>query len=173
MEVYGVVQEGDPVLRKTASQVPIDEISSAHIQGVLLRMKETLEKQPDGVALAAPQIGESVRIFIVAKSAYGETKKHTPLVFINPVITKTSRTKKWVDEGCLSVRWKYGQAHRATRATIEAYDETGAQFSYGGSGLIAQIFQHETDHLDGILFHDHARDVTELTPEEIERIHEH
>ena len=71
------------------------------------------------------------------------------------------------EEGCLSVRWKYGKVKRAQKATISALDENGKQFERGASGILAQVFQHETDHLDGKLFIDLARDVHDLPPEEI------
>jgi peptide deformylase len=62
------------------------------------------------------------------------------------------------------VRWLYGKTYRSKKATVEAYDENGRKFKMGGSGLLAQIFQHETDHLNGILFIDHAKDVKEELP---------
>jgi peptide deformylase len=68
-------------------------------------------------------------------------------------------------EGCLSVRWLYGDVERSTQATVTAYDEHGESFVRGASGLLAQIFQHEIDHLDGILFIDKAHNLEEVTPE--------
>jgi peptide deformylase len=68
-------------------------------------------------------------------------------------------------EGCLSVRWLYGNVLRSTKASIEAYDEFGNKFTRGGSGLLAQIFQHETDHLNGVLFIDTAEDVEDMPPD--------
>ncbi|MBI3888666.1 peptide deformylase [Candidatus Nomurabacteria bacterium] len=85
-------------------------------------------------------------------------------MFINPKISKLSRDKVWVPEGCLSVRWLYGKTYRSTKATIAAYNENGKKFTRGASGLLAQIFQHETDHLNGILFIDHAIDIKEELP---------
>ena len=70
-----------------------------------------------------------------------------------------------MDEGCLSVRWWYGGVERAEKTTIHAYDESGARFTRGASGLLAQIFQHETDHLDGVLFTDKAKGLREELPE--------
>ena len=67
-------------------------------------------------------------------------------------------------EGCLSVRWLYGKVSRATRASVRAYDEHGEPFTRGASGLLAEIFQHEVDHLDGILFIDKARDIRDIPP---------
>jgi peptide deformylase len=66
------------------------------------------------------------------------------------------------------VRWVYGKTRRSLLCTIEAYDIDGNKFTYGGTGLIAHIFQHETDHLDGVLFIDHGFDFEEFTEEEIQ-----
>jgi peptide deformylase len=91
-------------------------------------------------------------------------------VFINPQITKFSKEKKWMEgEGCLSVRWVYGKVERATKVTLRAYDEYGNVFERGASGLLAHIFQHEVDHLDGILFIDKAKDLEEADPEEVQK----
>ena len=73
--------------------------------------------------------------------------------------------KDWLVEGCLSVRWLYGSTHRSRKATITAYDEKGKKFQRGAAGLLAQIFQHETDHLKGVLFIDHAKDIKEELPQ--------
>ncbi|MBP6925772.1 MAG: peptide deformylase [Candidatus Pacebacteria bacterium] len=163
-----IVQKGDPVLRKKAAEVSLENITSPAVQKEITLMHQALATQHDGVALAAPQIGISKRIFVVAQKAY-RTYTDQPLVFINPVIVKASKAKSWRDEGCLSVRWWYGKTHRHTQATVEAYNEHGEKFQLGGSGLVAQIFQHEIDHLDGILFDDHAKDLGEYTHEEVEQ----
>lgn len=169
-----IVQSEEAVLRQRAKEVLIRDISSKKIQEVIREMKKALMSQDDGVAIAAPQIGESLRIFIVSGRAfdievgvYNEDDKRPispDLVCINPVITKLSRDKADMDEGCLSVRYLYGKVKRAKKATVTAYDEYAKKFTRGGSGLIAQIFQHETDHLEGILFIDKARDVINLPP---------
>lgn len=166
-----IVQNGDPVLRAVAKTVPVKDISSAKVQKVITSMKEALSSQDDGVAIAAPQIGHSLRIFVVSGKIFddrwkrgegipdGEATEHEDMVFINPVITKTSKTKRWMHEGCLSVRPLWGEVNRSTHASIEAYDASGKKFSRGAGGLLAHIFQHETDHLDGVLFIDKARNV--------------
>ena len=138
-------------------------------------MSEALAKEDDGVALAAPQIAVPYQIFIIAGKIFSpdfrsETKDNKKssepdLIFINPQITKISKTKKEMEEGCLSVRWKYGLVKRANKATVEAYDINGKKFSRSGSGLVAQIFQHEMDHLSGILFTDKAKDIQDYKPE--------
>jgi peptide deformylase len=167
-----VVQEGADVLRKTSPAIPLEDITTDAIQNILHLMKKVLKSQRDGVALAAPQVGISKRIFIVAPKAYDSyTNQH--LVFINPKILRTSSDLEWMDEGCLSVRWRYGKTSRYTKATVQAYDEQGNVFQASGSGLLAQVFQHEIDHLDGILFHDHAKDLHVLTDEEQDKVINH
>ena len=75
-----------------------------------------------------------------------------------------------MEEGCLSVRWLYGKVKRSVRVTLSAQDDTGKKIERGASGLLAQIFQHEVDHLDGVLFIDKASDVWEMTEEEIKEL---
>lgn len=174
-----IVQKQDPVLRKIAKEVPIKDITSPQVQKVIRDMKEALNSQDDGVAIAAPQIGVSLRIFVVSGKAFAydkedqkgdggdsKKKKKAPpdVAFINPEIIKISKKKYIVPEGCLSCRWLYGKTVRADKARVKAYDEKGKPFEYGGSELMAQIFQHETDHLNGILFIDHAMDLQEMPP---------
>jgi peptide deformylase len=133
-------------------------------------MKSALSTQKDGVAIAAPQIGESLRMFLVSdhvmKLADKEYKSlGKDIIFINPKITKLSKEKYEAEEGCLSVRWKYGKVERSVKATVKGYNELGEKVERGASGLLAQVFQHETEHLDGILFIDKAYDVQDLPPE--------
>lgn len=176
-----IVQTGDPVLREIAKEVPIDEITSPKIQKVISDMITSLNSQNDGVAIAAPQIGVSLRIFVISGKIFDEDfirgqgnidgnlykkARHKELVFINPVIKKMSKDKKLMSEGCLSVRPVYGKVRRATRVTVEAYNEKGKKFTKDGTGLLAHAFQHEYDHLDGILFIDKAKDMHESSPED-------
>jgi len=174
---HSVAGGDEKVLRKETKEIPIKEITTLKIQKVLKEMSAALKSQSDGVAIAAPQIGYPLRIFVVAGKifhkdfAYQDKFDKIPeseipkdLVFINPVISKLSREKEWVPEGCLSVRWLYGQTHRSKKATVTAYDANGKKFTRGASGLLAQIFQHETDHLHGILFIDHAVNIKEELP---------
>lgn len=182
-----IIQKENKVLRKVAQDVKLEDIQSPKIKNILKEMSQSLKSQDDGVAIAAPQIGYSVRIFLVSGKVFEKDfikeredrisgkqkinevtkieKELKDLVFINPVISKLSKEKYWVPEGCLSVRWLYGKTYRSKKAIVVAYDENGKKFQMGGSGLLAQIFQHETDHLNGILFIDHAKDVKEEHPE--------
>lgn len=176
-----IVQQDSPVLRQIARKVEDKEFGSPALTDTIKRMNAALDSQDDGVAIAAPQIGESIRMFIVSKKAFAfeieektDEKKVTRnenkllaknKVFINPQITRQSKETQEMEEGCLSVRFLYGSVKRKTKVTVEAYDETGKKFTYHGSKLVAEIFQHEIDHLDGILFIDKATDVRELLPE--------
>ena len=154
-----IIQEPHKTLRDKAEIVT--NFGSPELFKLLDDMKVALDSQDDGVALAAPQINISKRIFIVSPKAYHEDSEKM-FVFINPEIVKKSNDKKAMDEGCLSVRHMYGRTKRATRTTVSAYDEKGNKFTMEGRGLLSQIFQHEIDHLDGILFIDHATDLEEL-----------
>lgn len=177
----------NPALREKAREVSVDEIASPHIQTLIADMKHLLAKEKYGVALAAPQVGEAVRLFIVAGSALRRRTKaagtHThendegvleieeseaaaeDMVCINPVITKVSKDTKNKHEGCLSVRGYWGRVPRAEKASIRAYDAQGRVFTRGASGFLAHIFQHEMDHLEGILYTDKAVELYEDSDE--------
>lgn len=161
-----IIQTGQSVLRGQAAPVLVDQISKAKIQNLLAKMKSILASREDGAALAAPQIGVPLRIFIVSKRIFEDgseklpTKlKHQDLVFINPILIKVSKKKKKLEEGCLSVQGIFGKIERADKAQVEAYNEQSQKIAYSASGLLAQIFQHEIDHLNGILFTDKAEDL--------------
>jgi len=161
-----IVQNGHPTLREEAALVTEKEFGTDELRAHITDMNTALETQADGVALAAPQIALSKQIFVVSPKALRDDKHHVdlPLTYINPTITKQSRDRKKMDEGCLSVRPLYGKVRRSSRATVTAQDIDGNHFTVEGRGLIAQIFQHETDHLHGILFIDKATDVVTLDP---------
>ena len=164
-----IVQQGAPVLREVAEYIKTDDIGSPDIQSVIKEMHASLATQKDGVALAAPQIGESLQIFIVAPFIFDHPKDRN-LVYINPQIINHSKKTKWLEEGCLSCRWKIGQVERSMEVTIRAYNEKGEMFEETADGLLGHIFQHETDHLHGTLFVDKARDLRDMTEEEIKEV---
>lgn len=167
--IIQITDEAHNPLRAHSRAVTKEEFNSIYLRDVITSMKQALARESDGVAIAASQIAIPLRIFVVAPSSYEETAKHKPLVFINPTIIKRSKKTAIMQEGCLSVRWIYGKTKRSVACTIEAYDEDGVKFTYGGQGLLAHIFQHETDHLDGVLFIDHGFDFEEYTEEEIRK----
>lgn len=157
-----VVQAGASVLRERAKPVLKKEFNTSALCTLIASMSKTLAGEQFGVAIAAPQVGVSKRLFVVAGRVFKEegedTNSHTPpdRVFINPEIIRLSRKKKEMSEGCLSVRGKYGTVLRHEKASVRAYDEKGILFTYHGTGLLAHIFQHECDHLEGILYIDKA-----------------
>lgn len=167
------------MLRQEAKEVPVDKIKSSKIQELILQMKETLRNTNDGVGLAAPQVGESLRIFLVSEEAEyvdnknkgdtntrihpNDTNEDGPehrkrewkyFVYINPVVKKISKNKVEYPEGCLSVPGQFGFVKRSEKITAEAYDETGKKFIRGASKFFARVIQHELDHLNGVLFID-------------------
>lgn len=170
-----IIQKDDPILRRIAKDVSLNDIGGEKLNKIIHEMAATLDKCDDGVALAAPQIGISERIFVVSpktflleqecdvtEEAIATSKRTNKLVYINPIISKRSSKKAILDEGCLSVRGTFGKIKRHEKVTITAYDENRAKFTRGASGLLAEIFQHETDHLDGKLFIDTATDLIKL-----------
>ena len=181
-----IVTEDHPALRMASVAIPENEIKGEYIQNLISHMSKILSTQNDGVGLAAPQVGVPIQLFIVSgrvflndedrekvMNANKAKKKHgiiipKDLVCINPEITKMSKEKRWMEgEGCLSVRWFYGKVQRSPRVTLRAFDDKGVPFTRGASGLLAHIFQHEVDHLNGILFIDKAKDVKEFDPEDV------
>ncbi|MFA6414805.1 MAG: peptide deformylase [Candidatus Paceibacterota bacterium] len=165
-----IVQDGASVLREVAKPVPEELFGTRKLAQIISDMTVALDYEIEGVALAAPQIDVPYRIFIVRKDrtlpppASPETsqgavppeQKPEVEIYINPEIIKTSRKRARMDEGCLSVRGVYGTTKRHERATVRARNVDGTTLERGGGGIMAQIFEHETDHLNGILFIDHA-----------------
>ncbi len=164
-----IVQAGAAVLRQKAKPLSKKDIGSAAVQKLIKRMSAILKKEEYGVALAAPQVGEMLRLFVVAGKIFTPTpegrgpdqsvgEKVLPdRVFINPEITKRSKSKQEMAEGCLSVRGKYGTVLRHEKVTLKALDQRGAAVTYHGTGLVGHVFQHECDHLEGVLYTDKAK----------------
>ncbi len=169
--------EKNQVLREIAREVPLGDITGTRIRTLISDMKKLLAQEKYGVALAAPQVGDALRLFVISGRALRkhddedtdtlENFSNADLsrvesrdeVYINPVMTKVSRRKSDKHEGCLSIRGKWGQVPRAEKATIRAFDEKGRSFTRGASGFLAHIFQHEMDHLEGILYTDRAKEM--------------
>lgn len=169
-----ILQDGAPVLRETAKPLPEKLFGSVELSRIIADMEKALDAEIEGVALAAPQMGLPYRLFIVRRDrtlpppnaplrgASGELPAQQEVVapqveiYIDPEIIKTSRKKAKVDEGCLSVRGVYGTTRRHERVTIRARRPDGSSFERGAGGIMAQIFEHEVDHLNGVLFIDHA-----------------
>ena len=154
-----ILQSGDPVLRTKSKDI---EKIDKKILDLIKDMKDTLvvQKDPEGIGLAAPQIGKNFRIFLMKPKKTGEAT-----VIINPKIVSIkqnqesriknqAKRKSDIMEGCLSLPHFYGPLTRAQKLTIEFMDENGNTKQQTFENLMAQIVLHEIDHLDGILFLD-------------------
>lgn len=146
-----IIKEGDPVLRQVAQ--PVERVTKK-LTALINDMAETMYAV-DGVGLAAPQIGEPIRV-IVADAGDGL------IALVNPVITKTDGEDIEV-EGCLSIPGVTGYVKRYAQVQVQGLNEKGKPVKIQADGLLARILQHEIDHLDGILFIDKATSVAEDT----------
>ncbi len=156
MAILKIIKDGDPTLRKRSR--PVEEITP-RITRLIDDMRETLKKS-GGVGLAAVQVGVLRRIVLV------EDAEGRVLELINPEIIDREGEQHEL-EGCLSVPDKWGITDRPEKVTVRALDREGKEFTVSGEGLQARCFCHELDHLEGILFSDHAK---MLTDEEIEEM---
>jgi len=116
-----------------------------------------------GIGLAAPQIGKNIRLIVINKEAVSSPKfKQTnDLVLANPVITKKSWRREWLKEGCLSVPGRQGEIQRHQKVSVKARDLSGRMVNFEAEGLLAEVLQHEIDHLNGVLYIDKAKNVQE------------
>ncbi|MEK7560370.1 MAG: peptide deformylase [Patescibacteria group bacterium] len=177
IDILPIVKNPTKVLRRRAEAIRADEIATPKIQRLIKAMKATLAETPDGVGLAASQVGETLRLFIVSAEAdqinksdeqpdkekegraderaeIREKRTWTYDVYINPVVLKQARKKISDAEGCLSVPGKFGIVRRVEKITVEALDEAGKKVTKVGTRFVARVIQHELDHLDGVLFID-------------------
>ena len=157
-----LVPENHPALHTIAEEVTAEDFSNGTVKKIISDLRKAIKTyEVDGftaVAIAAPQIGVSKRIFIIEDQSKDEDKLPT-VIAINPRFTKLSKKTHLVGEGCLSIPDRYGLVRRSTNVTLEALDENNKLYTRGAGGLLAQIMQHESDHLDGILFTDKAEKV--------------
>ncbi|MBI3926438.1 MAG: peptide deformylase [Armatimonadetes bacterium] len=146
---------GDPVLRTRARKV---EQVDAGVVRLLEDMVETMY-QANGIGLAAPQVGVSRRVIVVDVG-------DGPIRMVNPRIVEQSG-ELWGPEGCLSIPGILGEVKRFAQVVVKGLDEEGAALKVEAEGLLAVVFQHEIDHLDGVLFVDLARDLRDGTRQEL------
>ncbi len=141
----------NPILRKNSLPVAVDDILKPDFQSFLADMKETMIKK-DGAGLAAPQVGKNIRVVVIQND-------NQIFFLINPVITKKSWAREIEEEGCLSVLSKKGEiiyapVERHKKINCIYLNEKGEKKKISAEKLLARIIQHETDHLDGVLFID-------------------
>ena len=159
-----ILSKENKILREKTKE--IRDFGSAELKLLIKKMSDAMFWEPDGIGIAAPQIGISKKIFLVAEDVLypkrlveekNKTKKY--LVFINPSLKNKSSKKLRDLEGCLSVRGIYGDVSRPEKITVEYFDELGDKKIRGASGLLSRVIQHEMDHLDGILFIDKTKKI--------------
>ncbi len=157
-----LVPENHPVLHAIAEEITPEEFADGTVTKILKDLRQAIKTyKVDGftaVAIAAPQIGISKRVFLIEDQSTDRDSLPT-IIAVNPRFTKLSKKTHVAGEGCLSIPDYYGLVKRHTNVTLEALDEHGQPFTRGAGGLLAQIMQHEHDHLDGILFTDRAEEV--------------
>ena len=150
MPLRRVLQFPDKQLRQVSK--PIEDVTD-EIQTLTRDMLEVMYGEP-GIGLAAPQLGEPVRLFMVDTEWTEEDAARNPLVLVNPQIVAREGAITWT-EGCLSVPDMEAEVERAQRVRLCAHDLDGQEIDIRAEGLQAVCFQHEVDHLDGVLFIDH------------------
>jgi peptide deformylase len=164
--ILPITQLGDPVLRQKAE--PISNVHDGRIQNLINDLIATV-MHANGVGLAAPQVGESDRLFIVASHAnsrYPHVPEMEPTAMINPKIIAHSEeiVKDW--EGCLSIPGIRGLVPRYRAIEIEYVDREGKRQTQELTDFVARIFQHESDHLDGIVFLDRLESTQDIITEQ-------
>jgi peptide deformylase len=172
VSVLEVVSIGDPVLRRRGREVTPEELRSAELQRLIDDMIET-KRAAHGAGLAANQVGEAVRIAVVEVEPGNPRYPYKPpiplTVIVNPVIEPLDEETVEINEGCLSVPDLRGDLDRRVNIKVRYLDREGNQREEVKRGLTAGTFQHEVDHLDGVLFVDRADPRTLATWEQFER----
>lgn len=176
MPILKVARMGHPVLRTPARPLTAADIASPTIQRLIEDMLETMIEY-DGIGLAAPQVHHGVRLFLTRIDAASDDEREElpaakALVIINPQVTPLGRDviEDW--EGCLSIPEVRGLVPRAREVTLRAHDRRGERLDLRARDLFARVIQHETDHLDGVLFLDRMKTLDSLSfMEEYARYH--
>jgi peptide deformylase len=166
MAILKVAHMGHPVLRARARPLEAAEIRSPAVQQLIDDMLETMAEY-QGVGLAAPQVHKSVRLFVAGFPEPDDDEQEEPevplMVLINPEITAVGKETSEDWEGCLSIPDIRGRVPRARQIVVRAYDRNGKRLEIKASNFTARVIQHETDHLDGILFFDRMKSFETLT----------
>jgi len=160
MSILKVARMGHPVLRQRAREVDATTVRTPAFQKLIDDMIETMVEY-EGIGLAAPQVHEGVRLFVAGISGKGDDLKVVP--FINPVITPVGEelVEDW--EGCLSIPDIRGKVPRAQEIKVKAFDRHAKRVEISARAFTARVIQHETDHLDGVLFFDRMKSFETLT----------
>jgi peptide deformylase len=163
MSILKVARMGHPVLRARARTMDRNDIRSTAVQKLIDDMMETMAEY-HGVGLAAPQVHQGLRLFVASLNAGEEGEESVePIVVINPEIAVVGSdiVEDW--EGCLSIPDIRGRVPRAREIRVRALDRLGERVELDAQDFPARVIQHETDHLDGILFFDRMRSFESMT----------
>ena len=169
MAVRPVLKMGEPLLFQKA--LPIKEFGTPELYAIIKDMHDTMI-QEDGIGIAAPQIGISLRVVIFSvdhNPRYPDDEIVPYTVLINPVITPLTQETSGLWEGCLSVPGIRGYVERPTQIRYRGFDPEGQIIEREASGIHAKVVQHECDHLDGILFPMRVKDLRQLAYDEVLR----
>ncbi|MEP6955125.1 MAG: peptide deformylase [Solirubrobacteraceae bacterium] len=174
MSVRPIVTVGDPVLRARAREVTAEELRTPAVQGLIDDLIDTM-RAAGGAGLAANQIGELLRVAVVEVDDNPRYPYKPPIpltVVVNPVIEPVGAETVEINEGCLSVPDLRGTVDRHVTVRVRSLDRAGTEHEDVRRGMTAGTFQHELDHLDGVLFLDRVRDpATFTTWEQFDRHH--
>lgn len=148
MPILKIITLPNPILRKKSTELDFKKIKPRELARLVSAMFKTM-LAGEGVGLAAPQIGQSLRLAVI-------NSKDGAFCIINPKITKKSFSRELGQEGCLSVPGIFGQVKRPRKITLTYYNLAGKKIKFTAVGMMARVLEHEIDHLDGILFIDKA-----------------
>lgn len=172
MSILKVARMGHPVLRARARPIDAGEIKSPRVQKLIDDMLDTM-REYQGVGLAAPQVHESIRVFVAGfapspghhdeEEVEDESERVPLMALINPEIAIAGDDVEEDWEGCLSIPDIRGRVPRARQIVVRAYDRRAKRIELKASGFTARVIQHETDHLDGVLFFDRMKSLETLT----------
>lgn len=180
MTIRKIAQLGEPVLRRVARAVSLDELGTSEFRRLCVDLVETM-RDADGAGLAAPQIHESLRLVAVevrSNPRYPHVQPIELQLLVNPIVRPalardpqvlTEEDSIWVYEGCLSVPGLRGRVRRPRCVSVEAIDIEGQPLSFVWEGFRAAVIQHEVDHLDGVVFLDRVDTKTLTFLREFER----
>ena len=163
MSILKVARMGHPVLRAKARALEKSDLGRAGVQKLIDDMIDTMVEY-HGVGLAAPQVHEGLRIFVASLDAPDDAEAdEEPIAIINPELTIVGAeiVDDW--EGCLSIPDIRGRVPRAREIKVRGFDRKGDRIELGAHDFPARVIQHETDHLDGVLFFDRMRSLETLT----------
>ncbi len=161
-----VTLEPNPILHRKGRDLVVAELATPEIRKLIKNMTETMYVK-DGVGIAAPQVGQSLQLCVIAKK-FSPLNNQEDLVLINPTWKKMSILKVWDNEGCLSVPLIYGEVKRYTKIKVQTLNQFGEKIEFIVKDFPARIVQHEVDHLNGILFIEKAKKLQKIKTSEQE-----